>query len=47
MSVVMRLVKRTALTPDTSAFTGQLEADVQWKDVHAAAMMCREFLSRK
>jgi hypothetical protein len=47
MSVVMRLVKRTELTPETSAFPGQLEADVQWEDVHAASMMWREFLSRK
>jgi len=42
----MRLVKMTALTPETSAFPGQLEADVQWEDVHAPSMMWREFLSR-
>jgi hypothetical protein len=47
MSVVMRLVKRAALTPETSAFPAQLEADVQWEDVHAASMLWQEFLSRK
>jgi hypothetical protein len=45
MSVVMRLVKRTALMPFMSAFPGQLEGDVQCEvDVHPVSMMCREFL---
>jgi hypothetical protein len=45
MSVVMRLVKMTALTPETSAFPGQLEAAVQWLDaIHTVSIMWREFL---
>jgi hypothetical protein len=45
MSVVMRLVKMTALTPETSAFPGQMEGDVQWLDViHTVSIMWREFL---
>jgi hypothetical protein len=45
MSVVMRLVKKTALSPETSAFPGQLEAAVQWLDViHTLSIMWREFL---
>jgi hypothetical protein len=46
MRVVMRLVKKTALIPDASAFPGQLEADVQWEDIHASSIMWREFLKR-
>jgi hypothetical protein len=44
MRVVMRLVKKIVLIPDTSAFTGQLEVDVQWEDVHAPSIMWRELL---
>jgi hypothetical protein len=41
----MRLVKRTALAPETSPFPGQLEAAVQWLDViHTVSIMWREFL---
>ena len=41
----MRLVNRTALTPETPAFPGQLDAAVQWLDViHTVSIMWREFL---